>query len=470
MQENFSDAAKPKVRPSLHPNFVSAALWNKAFREAAEADTQAVPLVVGLERGDGSLSRYQTIVFPAGHSLFGASLRYAERLVKSLLWMRGGYKVIVGGPEKIGEYLKRAYRRKGSRAFDAGLMSTAYDRRFAVETTTPDSVPPAEEKTRPLGRHLDGCRIGFDLGASDRKVCAVVEGESVFTEEVAWDPRNQTDPAYHYHQIMSGLHQAASYLPRVDAIGGSAAGIYIDNQAMVASLFRGISKELFKKQIRKMFLKMHKEWRIPLDVVNDGEVTALAGSMSLNADRILGIAMGSSQAGGYVNDRGNITGWLNELAFAPIDYHGEAPADEWSGDIGCGVQYFSQQAVFRLAQTAGISLDESLLPVDKLKAVQDLLGGGDERARRIFETIGCYLGYGIAHYADFYDMAHALILGRVTSGDAGPIIMEKAGEVLRVDFPELAGRLALHLPDEESRRVGQAVAAASLPVIENKER
>jgi len=366
MNEPFAGAARPKVVPPLHQSFLSAALWNRAFREAARRDPQAVPLVIGLERSDGSLSRYQTTVFPSEHSLFNAGLRYAERLVKSLLWMKGGYKIIVGGPEKVGEQIKNAYSRRGPRAFDAGLMSTAYDKKFAVEITSPDAVPVPQEKTRPLGRHLDGCRIGFDLGASDRKVCAVVEGESVFTEEVPWDPRNQTDPAYHYHQIMSGLHQAASYLPRVDAIGGSAAGIYIDNQAMVASLFRGIPKELFKKTIRKMFLRMRKEWKIPLEVVNDGEVTALAGSMSLNSNRILGLAMGSSQAGGYVNERGNITGWLNELAFAPIDYHEQAPADEWSGDIGCGVQYFSQQAVFRLAPDARISLDETLLAVDKL--------------------------------------------------------------------------------------------------------
>jgi predicted NBD/HSP70 family sugar kinase len=344
-------------------------------------------------------------------------------------------------------------------------MATAYDRTCVVNVVSPEDVPQAYERTRPLGRHLDGCRIGFDLGASDRKVSAVVDGEAVFSEEVPWDPRNQTNPAYHFHQVMSGLHQAASMMPRVDAIGGSAAGIYIDNQAMVASLFRGIPRPLFKKKIKPMFLRMQKAWRIPFEVVNDGEVTALAGSMSLNANRVLGIALGSSQAGGYVNDKGNITGWLNELAFVPVDYQPQAPVDEWSGDAGCGVQYFSQQAVFRLVQAAGISLDEELPAVDKLKAVQELLYRGDERARLIFETIGVYLGYGIGHYADYYDIAHILILGRVTSGEAGPIIQLKAGEVLREEFPDLAGRLSLHLPDEQSRRVGQAVAAASLPVI-----
>jgi predicted NBD/HSP70 family sugar kinase len=468
MKTVIDEAVRPKIVPPLHPDLVPAVLWNKAYRDAAAADGRSVPLVVGLERADGSISRYQTTVFPSEHSLFGAGLRHAERLVKSLLWMWGGHKVFVGGPAGIGEYVRKAYSRQGERAFDADLMSTAYDKKFTVEVTAADSVPPALEKTRPLGRHLDGCRIGFDLGASDRKVSAVVEGETVFSEEVPWDPRNQSNPLYHYHQVMSGLHQAASHLPRVDAIGGSAAGIYLDNRAMVASLFRGIPRAEFRKKIKPMFLRMRKEWKVPFEVVNDGEVTALAGSMSLNANRVLGVALGSSQAGGYVNDKGNITGWLNELAFAPVDLNPAAPVDEWSGDAGCGVQYFSQQAVFRLAGKAGIELAEDLAAVDKLKAVQDLLHRGDERARLIFETIGCYLGYGIGHYADYYDIGHALILGRVTSGEAGPIILEKAREVMEAEFPDLAGRLSLHLPDEESRRVGQAVAAASLPVVERK--
>jgi len=468
MKTKIEGAVRPKIISPLHADLVPAVLWNRAYRDAAEADGLSIPLVVGLERSDGSISRYQTMVFPAGHLLFEAGLRHAERLVKSLLWMWGGHKVFVGGPADVGDYIRKAYSRKGERAFDADLMSTAYDKKFTVEVTAAESVPQALEKTRPLGRHLEGCRIGFDLGASDRKVSAVVEGETVFSEEVPWDPRNQSNPLYHFHQVMSGLHQAASHLPHVDAIGGSAAGIYIDNRAMVASLFRGIPPAEFRKKIKPMFLRMRKEWKVPFEVVNDGEVTALAGSMSLNANRVLGIALGSSQAGGYVNDKGNITGWLNELAFAPVDLNPAAPVDEWSGDAGCGVQYFSQQAVFRLAGKAGIELAEDLAAVDKLKAVQDLLYGGDERARLIFETIGCYLGYGIGHYADYYDIGHALILGRVTSGEAGPIIAEKAREVLKVEFPDLAGRLSLHLPDEKSRRVGQAVAAASLPVVEPK--
>ena len=119
--------------------------------------------------------------------------------------------------------------------------------------------------------------------------------------------------------------------------------------------------------------------------------------------------------------------------------------------------------MFRLAPVAGIELDEKMGPADQLKAVQSLLSNGDERARKIFESIGVYVGYGVAHYADFYELRHVLILGRVTSGDGGSIVLDKAQEVLRAEFPELAEKVELHLPDEKTRRVGQAVAAASLP-------
>ena len=58
---------------------------------------------------------------------------------------------------------------------------------------------------------------------------------------------------------------------------------------------------------------------MPLEVINDGEVTALAGMLSLGERAMLGVAMGSSQAGGFLNAEGHITGWLDELAFAPVD-------------------------------------------------------------------------------------------------------------------------------------------------------
>ena len=76
------------------------------------------------------------------------------------------------------------------------------------------------------------------------------------------------------------------------------------------------------------------------------------------------------------------------------------------------------------------------------------------------------MGYGAAHYADFYDLRNLLLLGRVTSGEGGQIILEQAKKVLKVEFPDLAEKVAFHVPDEKDKRHGQAIAAASLPSIE----
>lgn len=468
MVYNLILLVKPKVKLPLDNSFRPGVLWNRAFIDAVRLSKKDVPLVIGLERRDGSVSVFKTQVFPSGYKLSSANLLYAERIVKTLLWLRGGYKVIVGGPKEIGEHIEKVYSSKGERAFDVGIMSAVYEKPFVVKITNAEKVPLVQEKSSSLGRHLNGCRIGFDLGASDRKISAVINGKAVFSEEVVWNPRDKTDPQYHYHEIMSALHCAAACMPRVDAIGGSAAGIYINNRVMIASLFRGVPHNIFKKKVKNIFLKMKKEWNVPFDVVNDGDVTALAGSMSLNVNSILGIALGSSEAGGYINKNGDITGWLNELAFAPVDFNPDAPVDEWSDDRGCGVQYFSQVAVIRLAKIAGITLDEKQTPAEKLKTIQGLMAKGDERVKKIFETIGCYMGYGVAYYADFYDLKHILILGRVTSGEGGQIILQKAQEVLNLEFPELSKKIMFHLPDESSRRVGQSIAAASLPVVKGR--
>ena len=463
--KTLAELAKPALVPPLHPTFAPAAIANREFGRLVRASGKAVPLAIALERGGGQISVFHTECFDENAPQAALNLSYTERLVRFLLWQRGGWRVIVGGPKSVGEHIKQVYSPSGGRAFDWEFMGGVYEHEFTVEITDADKVPAPHEGTIPLGGHLEGCRIGFDLGASDRKVSAVIDGEAVYTEEVNWDPRNATDPSYHYNEINAALKSAAAHMPRVDAIGGSAAGIYIDNRPRVASLFRGVPKELFESKIGNLFIDLRKAWGgVPFDVVNDGEVTALAGSMSLNDGAVLGVALGSSEAGGYVNRAGEITTWLNELAFCPVDYDPSGPIDEWSGDRGCGALYFSQQAVFRLAPVAGIKIDDSLGLAEKLKSVQDLLQAGDDRARKIWDSIGIYMGYGIAHYADFYDLKHVLILGRVTSGDGGNIILAKAQEVLKGEFPELAERVKMHLPDESSRRVGQAVAAASLPV------
>jgi predicted NBD/HSP70 family sugar kinase len=458
----------PKVQPELDPGFQPASLVNRAFKQRLQAWGPAIPVAIALEQADGSTFHFQTEI-SAGAEAAELNFRHLERWIKFLLWSRGGYRIYFQGPSELALRLQRHYREEPTGRFDADLMGRrVYERPFEIVPQQDQPLPPAREATRPLGRHLDGCRIGFDLGASDRKAAAVINGEVVFSEEVPWDPVKQTDPQWHYDQLMAMLKSAAAHLPRVDAVGGSAAGVYVNNRVQVASLFRGVPADLFNQRVKTLFGELKKAWNnIPFEVVNDGEVTALAGSMSLQANSVLGVAMGSSQAAGYVTREGNITSWLNELAFAPVDFRPQGPIDEWSGDRGCGAQYFSQQAVGRLLAPAGITLDPQMPLPEKLKEAQRLMDAGDPRAARIYRTIGVSLGYAIAHYADFYDIRHILVLGRVTSGPGGALILENAQHVLRVEFPELARQIALSTPSERDKRHGQAIAAASLPVIMN---
>jgi predicted NBD/HSP70 family sugar kinase len=457
---------EPRIVPPLDPGFRPAVLANRHFSKEVEEAGRGVPLVISLERAAGAVSRCETRVFPEDHPRAGANLFYAERIFKFLLWQWGGWKAWIGGPRAIGEHIKEAYAPGGARAFDAQFMGgDVFDKPFTIVPCDPSEPPPAREKGEPLGRHMDGCRIGFDLGASDRKASAVIDGEAVYSEEVVWSPGTHTDPEYHYQEILAGLRTAASKMPRLDAIGGSSAGVYVDNRVRIASLFRGIPKDRFHK-VRELFPRLRKEMGVPLVMVNDGDVTALAGSMSLEDNGVLGVALGSSEAAGYVNMDGNLTGWLSELAFAPIDYQADAAVDEWSGDAGVGARYFSQQCVFRLAPAAGIEIPDDPILANKLKFAQGRLEEGHEGARRIWETIGVYLGYGVAHYARFYDLKHVLILGRCTSGRGGTLILDGARQVLEAEFPELARRINIQLPDEKSRRVGQSIAAASLPGLD----
>jgi len=457
------ELVSPKLIPPLDAGFRPAALANRKFR--AQVEPVGVLLVIGLERSVSEFSRYETSVYPEDHPNSEANFQYVERLVKFLLWQRGGFRVYIGGPRSIGEYICEHYASNGMQKFDHDFMGEqVYERTFEVVSCDVDKVPASRETGKLLGRNLAGSRIGFDLGASDRKVSAVVDGKVVYSEEVVWEPRKHDDPEYHYREVLTALKTAAGKMPRVDAIGGSSAGIYIDNRPMVASLFRNIPKERYG-EVRNLFQRIQREMGVPLEIINDGDVTALAGSMSLEDNGILGIAMGSSEAAGYVDMNGHIMGWLNELAFAPIDYSPSAPVEEWSGDMGCGASYFSQQCVFRLAPKAGIEIPTDLTDADRLKFVQEKLEAGHEGAVKIWQSIGIYLGYGLAHYAVFYDIKHVLILGRCTSGRGGELILEGAKEVLRVEFPELAERIHIQLPDEKSRRVGQSIAAASLPVL-----
>ena len=445
--------------PELDPGFIPLGKFFTAFLKDAKE-----PLDIAVERSGGEVAVYRTKIHGTDE-MAQADVYYVDRLIKMLLWMKGGFKVYLSGSKAVYEAIKDAYRVGGSRAFDADFMSNVYEKPFEVVYC--DHVP--EEKSNPqaVGRHLDGCRIGFDAGGSDRKVSAVVNGEPVFSEEVVWFPKTTADPDYHYQGIVSALKSAAEHMPRVDAVGVSSAGIYIENRTMVASLFLKVSKEDFDAKVKDIYIRAIRDTfgDVPYVVANDGDVSALAGAMSLEENNILGIAMGTSEAVGYVDDNGNITGWLNELAFAPVDASPDAMEDEWSGDIGCGVKYFSQDSVIKLAPAAGINLSESLSPAEKLKEVQKLMDAPNSPAEAIYRSIGVYLGHSLALYYHFYGFKHVLLLGRVMSGRGGDIILDVCKQVLAEEYPDIAGKIFPNLPDEKARRVGQSVAAASLPEL-----
>lgn len=454
---------KAAFQPILDPEFVPAALWNRAYQSKVARDTKARQLHLALTRADGTTFRWNKPILSENPSHHELTLRYVERIVKFLLWQKGGSRVLIAGAPEIASGLSEIYSDHGARAFDRNFIG----RKIFGEPLTVSAVaneadlPAANDGKMTLGRNLDGCRIGFDLGGSDRKCAALIDGQVVFSEEVVWDPYFQSDPQYHIDGIHDSLKRAAAHLPRVDAIGGSSAGVYVNNEVRAASLFRGVSDADFETHIRKIFFTLKERWGdIPFDVVNDGEVTALAGSMGLGKNRVLGVAMGTSEAAGYVDGDGHIKPWLNELAFAPVDYREDAPIDEWSGDRGCGALYFSQQAVARLAPAAGFDFENMPFP-EQLVKVQEAMSEGDPRAASIYETIGCHFGYTMGHYAEFYDIENLLILGRVTSGEGGQMIINEAETVLAKEFPEL--RIKLVVPDEKTTRHGQAVAAASLP-------
>ena len=450
-----------KNAPVLDTGYVPMAAFCRAFDKSA-ANGKEIAVAVERNQGQMAVRRFKIHGTPA---MAEADRAYVDRTVKMLLWAYGGYKVFVCGDDGMAKIIQDAYKPGGSREFDADFMSRVYEKPFEVQALPLDQTPAAKTLAQSVGRHLDGCRIGFDAGGSDRKVSAVVDGVPVYSEEVVWFPKTNADPDYHYEGIVNAFRTAASKMPRVDAIGVSSAGIYVDNRAMVASLFLKVPRDLFDQKVKDIYIRAAKELGdVPLEVANDGDVTALAGAMSLEENRVLGIAMGTSEAAGYVDADGNITGWLNELAFAPVDLQADAMVDEWSGDKGCGVKYFSQDSVIKLAPRAGITLDESLSPAEKLKVVQKEMEAGSESARNIYRSIGVYLGHALAYYAMYYSIAHVLLLGRVMSGEGGDLVIAEARRVLDEEYPECAA-MELHLPDEKIRRVGQSVAAASLPQI-----
>ena len=443
--------------PELDPEFVPFGLWAESYLKGASK-----PIAIAVEKNEGYVSVHHTKIYGTAE-MSDADYRYVERYVKFLLWSIGGFKVYVCGCSELTRKLQEAYSVNGERAFDYDFFQKLYEQELQIIDLPLDQCPASNETPKPLGGHLDGCRIGFDAGGSDRKVSAVIDGETVYSEEVVWFPKKNPDPSYQYGHILEAFKTAASKMPRVDAIGVSSAGVFIGNAPMISSIFYCVPRDRWD-EVKTVFDRAAAEiGDVPIVVANDGDVSALAGAMGMGVGSLMGMAMGTSEAVGYVDKDMNVLGWISELAFAPVDLNENAMVDEWSTDIGVGCKYFSQDAVIKLAPRIGIELDENLSPAEKLKVVQKLMEADDPRAQKVFESIGAYLAYTVVLYSQFYDLRHLMMLGRVMSGKGGDTIMSVCQKILAEEFPALNEKVEVIVPDEKTRRVGQSVAAASLP-------
>ena len=443
--------------PELDPEFIPFGLWAESYQKDATK-----PIAIAVEKNEGYVSVHHTKIYGTAE-MAEADYRYVERYVKFLLWSIGGFKVYVCGCDELAKKLQSAYSANGQRAFDYDFFQKLYEQELQIISLPLEECPASNETPKPLGGHLDGCRIGFDAGGSDRKVSAVIDGETVYSEEVVWFPKKNPDPSYQYGHILEAFKTAASKMPRVDAIGVSSAGVFIGNAPMISSIFYCVPRDRWD-EVKTVFDRAAAEiGDVPIVVANDGDVSALAGAMGMGKGSLMGMAMGTSEAVGYVDKDMNVLGWISELAFAPVDLNEKAMVDEWSTDIGVGCKYFSQDAVIKLAPRIGIELDESLSPAEKLKVVQKLMEADDPRAKKVFESIGAYLAYTVVLYSQFYDLRHLMMLGRVMSGKGGDTIMSVCQKILAEEFPALNEKVEVIVPDEKTRRVGQSVAAASLP-------
>lgn len=423
-----------------------AYVWVKEFMKEADE-----PFTIAVERENGIIENYETKI---NSKDIEKSKFYIERTVKTLLWFYGGFRIYLNGKKEICEYIKSCYSKGGKREFDMEFMADVYGEKF--ETVICDKVPSANEKKSKICISNEGNVVGLDVGASFIKVCAMADGENVYTDRIPWQPSNEEDISYHTEKIKSAIDGAKEKLGKVDRIGISSAGVQIDNTTHVASLFRNVKD---KDKVRIFYKNAAED--IPLTVVNDGDAAAVYGLMQTGKQGIFGISIGSSEAGGYVDKNGEVSGRLNEPEFVPVDFAENSPVSEWSGDKGCGINYLSQKAVVRLAPLAGIALSENETPSQKCYQIQKLVEKNALPAIKVYETVGEYLGYALLYYSLFYAFDYVMLTGGVVSGKERKIVLEKAKKVFEKE--NASGKIEfLEIQDNDKSYLNQAFAAASL--------
>ncbi len=449
-----------KHPPLLDPNFVPLGVWNEAYLSQAMK-----PISIALWRPDGHIAVRHSFIRGTADSE-EADFRYVERFVKSLLWSVGGCKLYVCGCSDIAKRLAEVYSPDGERNFESVFFRRIYGHPFQVLDIPLEACPEPQDGPRPIiGGHLEGCRIGLDVSGSVCEVSAVADGNCIFSQEFPWSPQEQEDPSYHYEHILRALQSAAAHFEKLDAIGISSAGIFSGNAPMAASLFAKVPRDRWD-EVKTLYTRAAAAvGDVPVAVVNDRDVTALSAAMSTGAGSLMSLSLGVNEAVGYADRVQNVLGWINELSLAPVDLNEEAALDEVTSDTGAGSKYFSQEAAIRLAALAGIDLGAERSADEKLMALQALVQQDDPRAQAVYQTIGQYLAYTLLHYSKLYEIRHLMLLGRVMHGKGGEIVLRSCISVLTDEFPALLEKTDIFLSDKNTYRVGQAVAAASLPTL-----
>ena len=174
-----------KLTPELDPAFLPAVKWNEAYRSLVSANTGRSSFAMALERRDGTVSVYETETLPHNEENRSLNIKYIERILKFLLWMKGGNHLFLCGDESLCEDIKSLYSPNGERAFDYSFSGKVYGSEMVISIC--EQIPQPNESSSSLGRNLDGCRIGFDLGGSDRKCAALIDGKVVHSEEIPWE-------------------------------------------------------------------------------------------------------------------------------------------------------------------------------------------------------------------------------------------------------------------------------------------
>lgn len=474
---------KPKVEAPLDPGFSPLVLGKRQYL-AAVKDCKEV-LEWALPRDDGC-ARFSLPVFPEGSENADATSYLTGVLIQEALWQRSASELLLAGPQKLCEELKAAFSKGGAYEHEISIMPSVCgtpDKPFEVKIVPAAELPPAKDTPQECGKDATGCRLAFDLGKSDLKVVAVKDNEVLYSKETEWDITNP-DPEYHFGMIMDAMKLAKEKLPRVDAVGGSACGpISANNEARFCDIFPNVPPDVYKEKVVRIFDRLTKEIAgdVPLKVINDGEVTAMAAVQQIKKGNVVGLSMGSSVGAGYANADGNLNGWINEMCHTRLDLNPEAPTDPWSNHVHRGLShmYLGQRAATKLVGKIGIDVPSHYVyphpgmctikhedHAQCLKLIQKAMADPAQEAkvRPLYETVGVYLGYAIAEYCEWYKIENVMILGRVTKGKGGDVMLDTAKKVLETEFPELLP-IEFHTADEHFKAVGQCIAAAALPPL-----